>query len=117
MQSGSVSEFFKFVEPCDRPLFLQAATILYREAGVRGFYSGYFSTLMRNIPSNALKFMLYEEIKHFILYHSNSADLSTEQHLLAGGLAGLLSSFVTTPMDVGLGPHSASCESFEQAGL
>ncbi|KAJ8903875.1 hypothetical protein NDN08_000408 [Rhodosorus marinus] len=78
----------------------EAATILYREAGVRGFYSGYFSTLMRNIPSNALKFMLYEEIKHFILFHSDSADLSTKQHLLAGGLAGLLSSFVTTPMDV-----------------
>mmetsp|Transcript_5204 Transcript_5204/g.15558 ORF Transcript_5204/g.15558 Transcript_5204/m.15558 type:complete len:331 (-) Transcript_5204:74-1066(-) len=78
----------------------EAASILFRESGIRGFYSGYFSTLMRNVPSTALKFMIYEEVKHMFLRFSNKSELSSHEHLAAGALAGLISSFATTPMDV-----------------
>lgn len=74
--------------------------MLYQESGVRGFYVGYLATLMRNVPSTALKFMLYEEIKVLFLSFTQRNDLNTPEHLMAGGLAGLMSSFATTPMDV-----------------
>ena len=34
-----------------------------REKGIRGLYSGYQSTLMRNVPSAVMRFALYEELK------------------------------------------------------
>lgn len=77
------------------------STIL-RERGVRGLYSGYRATLLRNIPSAILRFALYEEFKLFLGGHNGvPAWLNAPNAaIVAGALAGALSSAATTPLDV-----------------
>ena len=82
------------------------------ESGVRGLYRGYQATLMRNIPSAALRFVLYEELKR--AWHPPSppsaSDSSSSSHtavpsfswrlFAAGAVAGALASGLMTPVDV-----------------
>ncbi|KAA8498969.1 putative S-adenosylmethionine carrier 2, chloroplastic [Porphyridium purpureum] len=78
---------------------------LYAELGFVGFYAGYLATLFRNVPSNALKFVLYEEAKRLLfIRHGKRQDATTQlspvEHVVAGAFAGMISSSITTPMDV-----------------
>jgi len=78
------------------------ASIL-REKGVRGLYSGYRATLLRNIPSAVLRFALYEEFKLYLGGQALSGAISLSGPrvaVVAGALAGALSSAATTPLDV-----------------
>ncbi len=90
------------------------ASIL-KEKGIRGLYSGYRATLLRNIPSAILRFALYEEFKLFLggggaaavaaaagaAGAAKSLRLSAPQvAIAAGALAGAISSAATTPLDV-----------------
>jgi len=87
------------------------ASIL-KEKGIRGLYSGYRATLLRNIPSAILRFALYEEFKLFLGGGAGAAAagaagaaawlrLSAPQAaIVAGALAGAISSAATTPLDV-----------------
>jgi solute carrier family 25 S-adenosylmethionine transporter 26 len=43
-----------------------------QEKGIRGLYSGYQATLMRNIPSAMIRFVLYEELKRWWGYPNNN---------------------------------------------
>ena len=43
--------------------FPQVFWNIVREKGIAGFYVGYQATLMRNIPSAMIRFVLYEELK------------------------------------------------------
>jgi solute carrier family 25 S-adenosylmethionine transporter 26 len=79
------------------------------EKGPLGLYCGYKATLMRNIPSACLRFVLYEELKRS-WYTSNRRaqhgrrDSSSESFswrlFAAGALAGAVASGVMTPIDV-----------------
>lgn len=102
--------------------FFSAAWKLARTAGFPGLYAGYKSTLLRNIPSTVLRFVLYEEARRVIVRRRaraaqtvNNATgrsarapaaggvetaLKTWEFLAAGALAGALASGFTTPMDV-----------------
>jgi len=82
-----------------------------KEKGIRGLYSGYRATLLRNIPSAILRFALYEEFKLFLGGGAAAAAgaagaaawlrLSVPQvAIVAGALAGAISSAATTPLDV-----------------
>jgi solute carrier family 25 S-adenosylmethionine transporter 26 len=79
------------------------------EKGPLGLYSGYKATLMRNIPSACLRFVLYEELKRS--WHTrnrraqhkigdSSPDSFSWRLFAAGALAGALASGVMTPIDV-----------------
>ena len=79
-----------------------------REKGVRGLYSGYQATLMRNIPSAMLRFVLYEELKRMWgcreVIGNNGRETATERTPLglfaAGAVAGAVASGMMTPVDV-----------------
>jgi solute carrier family 25 S-adenosylmethionine transporter 26 len=79
----------------------------------QGFYKGWTTTLMRNVPSAVLRFTLYEEIKRVVYsqQQDNNRPYNTrrrrqqQQHLslqlfFAGALAGALASGFMTPIDV-----------------
>lgn len=85
--------------------------------GIGAFYRGYKATLLRNIPSAMIRFAAYEEFKMILKRMSdknNKRDgtngqqrspqqqqpLKPHQLVLAGSMAGALSSACTTPMDV-----------------
>lgn len=105
----------------DSGRFVGAAIGLVRADGIAGLYRGYKATLLRNIPSTMLRFVLYEEAK-LILQGSarnpvvlNSKgngrgkskgavtpvrQISTVESVAAGAVSGGISSAITTPMDV-----------------
>ena len=87
----------------DSGRFLGAAAGLIRTAGISGLYRGYKATLLRNIPSTMIKFATYEELK-LILARMKGSDkpqtLSTAEVITAASLSGVISSAITTPMDV-----------------
>jgi solute carrier family 25 S-adenosylmethionine transporter 26 len=81
----------------------QVCVKLVQQKGFRGLYSGYCATLMRNIPSAMLRFVLYEELK--FRWHTNQE--SSRNHsqfswklFAAGAVAGSLASGFMTPIDV-----------------
>jgi Mitochondrial carrier protein len=91
--------------------------ILAESCGVRGLFRGYQATLMRNIPSAILRFVIYEELKHSWVTAETSGNKEATQfrrhgllHLpttrnamklmLAGALAGSVASGLLTPVDV-----------------
>jgi solute carrier family 25 (mitochondrial S-adenosylmethionine transporter), member 26 len=101
----------------DTGQFVGAALGLIRADGVAGLYRGYKATLLRNIPSTVLRFVLYEEAKLMMQGVSASPfasrkgagkssalsplrQLSTLQLVGAGAISGAIASAITTPMDV-----------------
>ncbi|XP_070016474.1 uncharacterized protein [Nicotiana sylvestris] len=85
----------------------QAGCSIWKEQGPKGLYAGYFSTLVRDVPFAGLMVTFYEALKSMteygklkwfnnLSYHSNGSI----EGLLLGGLAGGLSAYVTTPLDV-----------------
>lgn len=90
--------------------FLTVASNLVRTSGPRGLYRGYKATLLRNIPSTMVRFAAYEEVKILLRRMRARIDSSTGRKatesevnaelILAGAVAGVISSVVTTPMDV-----------------
>lgn len=76
-----------------------AAVSLVRAGGVRALYTGYGATLLRNVPSTAVRFVLYEEAK-IALAKRGKRRLSHVEHVVAGAVAGSLASAAVTPMDV-----------------
>jgi len=80
-------------------------TSVVQEKGIRGLYSGYKATLLRNIPSAMLRFVLYEELKRQWgkRYESDDGATSTRRRLglfAAGAVAGTLASGAMTPIDM-----------------
>ena len=79
-----------------------------KESGIRGLYCGYQATLIRNIPSAIIRFVLYEEFKYKCMSddhesHSNSSNFNNNmlpKLFLAGALAGAIASGFMTPVDV-----------------
>lgn len=107
--------------------FLGAALGLIRADGVQGLYRGYKATLLRNIPSTMLRFVLYEEAKLLMqrrgalfardeksVEHTEgkrarvasdaspqaSRKLTNVELVGAGAISGAIASAMTTPMDV-----------------
>ena len=90
--------------------------------GVRGLYTGYGTTLLRNVPGAIVRFAVYEELKRYLLLKEvgsrtrskNANDNRSASALLVGRLdpknpltfallgafAGSFSSFLFTPLDV-----------------
>lgn len=80
--------------------FFSAAAAVVRTSGMQGLYRGYKATLLRNIPSTMIRFALYEEFKLLATMAKGGDSLQPREYVVAGALAGVLSSTCTTPMDV-----------------
>jgi len=85
---------------------------ILKESGIRGFYIGFISTLMRDLPYTVIELGLYEQIK--LLFrksiarkthtnkrtHDASSISARRLDLLAAAGTGIITGFITTPLDV-----------------
>ncbi|KAJ0047889.1 hypothetical protein Pint_16248 [Pistacia integerrima] len=85
----------------------QAGSSIWREQGLRGLYTGYWSTLARDVPFAGLMVMFYEALKDLTEYGKQrwipNLDRyvnSSAEGLVLGGLAGGFAAYLTTPLDV-----------------
>lgn len=85
----------------------QAGCSIWKEQGPRGLYAGYGSTLARDVPFAGLMVMFYEGLKDLTEYGKKKCIRNPNFHinsslegLILGGLAGGISSYLTTPLDV-----------------
>jgi solute carrier family 25 (mitochondrial S-adenosylmethionine transporter), member 26 len=74
-------------------------TVLAKE-GVAGFFTGYSSLIIRELPFDAIQFPLYEFLKTQWAKRSRTGKLETWQQSLCGSAAGGFAAAVTTPLDV-----------------
>jgi len=70
---------------------------IFRVDGARAFYQSYPTTLLLNVPFQAVHFATYETLKTFF---SAGEQHTFREEGLAGGCAGALGGFVSTPLDV-----------------
>ncbi|TKY73307.1 S-adenosylmethionine carrier 1 [Spatholobus suberectus] len=84
-----------------------AGCSIWKTQGLKGLYAGYLSTLARDVPFAGLMVMFYEGLKDVTKYVEQRWISSPNCHvnnsfegLVLGGLAGGLSAYLTTPLDV-----------------
>ncbi|KAI0747703.1 S-adenosylmethionine transporter [Daedaleopsis nitida] len=78
---------------------LAAARLLMSTEGLRGFYRGFGSTVMREIPFTSLQFPLYELLK-LRLARALHRPLHAYEAAVCGSFAGGVAAALTTPLDV-----------------
>jgi len=76
-----------------------AASTIFSKEGIRGFYTGYLTTVSREIPFALIQFPLYEGMKRR-WGEAQGRQTSPWQGAACGALAGGFSAAVTTPLDV-----------------
>jgi len=81
---------------------LATAKLVWKADGLKGFYRGFGTTVMREIPFASLQFPMYEFFKYrlsYLLYHKPSS-LRPFEASLCGSAAGGIAAVLTTPLDV-----------------
>jgi len=80
--------------------FLHAVPIIARERGIRGFFQGFVPTTMRQSANSATRFGAYTGLKQLAEgYVAPGEKLGAVSTFLIGGLAGLITVYVTQPLD------------------
>ncbi|KAI4168032.1 MAG: hypothetical protein LQ343_006739 [Gyalolechia ehrenbergii] len=80
--------------------FLHCSSIIWRERGIRGFFQGFAPTTARQAANSATRFGSYTTIKQFAQgYVAPGEKLGTISTFGIGGLAGLITVYVTQPLD------------------
>lgn len=79
--------------------FTEAVRAIHAESGIATFYTGYWTTVAREIPFSFIQFPIYEGLKK-AWRHMQGEETSPAQGAACGSAAGAFSSAVTTPLDV-----------------
>jgi solute carrier family 25 (mitochondrial S-adenosylmethionine transporter), member 26 len=79
---------------------LDAVKHIYHTQGIRGFYAGFNSTLVREIPFDAVEFAVYEALRAAYLKRTGKNAPNGIESGVLGALAGGFAAGVTTPADV-----------------
>eukprot|EP01017_Pseudomicrothorax_dubius_P040027 TRINITY_DN6218_c0_g1_i1.p1 TRINITY_DN6218_c0_g1~~TRINITY_DN6218_c0_g1_i1.p1 ORF type:complete len:299 (-),score=39.08 TRINITY_DN6218_c0_g1_i1:71-967(-) len=79
--------------------FLTTAKDIYSHRGMRGFYVGYTSLILREIPFSSIQMPLYELFRKKRLA-GREGELSLLENGLNGGIASAIAGFLTNPIDV-----------------
>jgi len=80
--------------------FLHAVPIIARERGIRGFFQGFVPTTARQAANSATRFSSYTFLKQMAeSYTAPGEKLGTVGTFAMGGLAGLITVYVTQPLD------------------
>jgi solute carrier family 25 S-adenosylmethionine transporter 26 len=77
----------------------QAIRETYSRFGIGGFYLGYGTTVMRDVPFGFIQFPIYEAFKTE-WSHQQGQEISPLQGAACGSFAGCIAAAVTTPLDV-----------------
>lgn len=78
----------------------EAVRAVWTKEGVRGFFAGYGSLIVRELPFDAIQFPLYELLKVQWSKRTRTGTLETWQQSACGSMAGGFAAAVTTPFDV-----------------
>jgi len=81
------------------PNALSGAATLLKTEGPMGLYKGYFATISRDVPWNALSFMFFAQAKGAFKNLLGRVP-STEENLILGALSGMTAAIIMTPVDV-----------------
>ncbi|KAL6303917.1 S-adenosylmethionine transporter [Sparassis latifolia] len=79
---------------------LDAAKRVLADEGLRGFYRGFGSTIMREIPFTSIQFPLYELLKLRLSSSLGRRPLHAYEAAVCGSFAGGVAAALTTPLDV-----------------
>ncbi|MES1923242.1 hypothetical protein MHBO_004787 [Bonamia ostreae] len=67
-----------------------------RKNGFKGFYNGYWTTVLREIPFDAIQFITFEIMKNKM----TNKNTNTVIFLPIGAISGVIAGFITNPIDV-----------------
>eukprot|EP00924_Labyrinthula_sp_SR-Ha-C_P013027 maker-scaffold_12-snap-gene-7.51-mRNA-1 protein AED:0.01 eAED:0.01 QI:29/1/1/1/1/1/2/1238/269 len=73
---------------------------ILKDQGIRGFYTGYFITVFREIPFSMIQFPIWEGLKSFIRRRNSDGSISSFESAACGSFSGAFASALTTPLDV-----------------
>ncbi|KAI9752802.1 MAG: Structural maintenance of chromosomes protein 6 [Chaenotheca gracillima] len=80
--------------------FLHGSKIIWQERGMRGFFQGFVPTTARQSANSATRFGSYTMLKQFAQgYVAPGEKLGTLSTFGIGGIAGLITVYVTQPLD------------------
>lgn len=79
--------------------FSEAVVKIGAENGISTFYTGYWTTVAREIPFSFIQFPMYEGLKK-LWSTAQGSETRPWQGAACGSLAGAISSAITTPLDV-----------------
>jgi len=79
---------------------LSALKTIFSQEGLNGFYRGYFSTVLREIPFTCFQFPLYEYLKIVVAKKTDRNHIEPWEAAICGSAAGGAAAAVTTPLDV-----------------
>ena len=87
---------------------MEAIRQVYQHQGLKGFYVGYTSLIMREIPFSSIQFPFYELLKLMQIKIKSKAEELPEDQVTLGGIqlglsgsvAGAFAGFLVTPFDV-----------------
>ncbi|KUM63926.1 hypothetical protein ACN42_g3198 [Penicillium freii] len=80
--------------------FLHGSKLIFKERGVRGFFQGFVPTTARQAANSATRFTAYTTLKQFAEgYTAPGEKLGTAATFGIGGIAGLITVYVTQPLD------------------
>ncbi|KAK0714162.1 putative tricarboxylate transporter mitochondrial carrier protein [Lasiosphaeria miniovina] len=80
--------------------FLHAVPIIARERGIRGFFQGFVPTTARQAANSATRFGSYTALKQLAeSYTAPGEKLGAVGTFAMGGIAGLITVYVTQPLD------------------
>lgn len=96
--------------------FLHAVPIIARERGLRGFFQGFIPTTARQAANSATRFGSYTFLKQMAeSYTAPGEKLGAVGTFAIGGVAGLITVFVTQPLDT-IKTRMQSIEARQQYG-
>jgi len=72
---------------------------IFKLEGVKGFYRGYSTTVMREIPFSLIQFPIWEKLKKVWKNHQGT-EIEAWQSAVCGSFSGAVSAVLTTPLDV-----------------
>ncbi|KAL6233486.1 hypothetical protein BDW75DRAFT_186676 [Aspergillus navahoensis] len=80
--------------------FIHGSAVIFRERGIRGFFQGFVPTTARQAANSATRFSSYTMLKQMAEgYVAPGEKLGTASTFALGGLAGLITVYVTQPLD------------------
>lgn len=77
-----------------------AVRATFAKEGLPGFFTGYGSLVIRELPFDAIQFPLYEYLKKVASERKGGRPLQTWETSVCGSIAGAVSATITTPLDV-----------------
>eukprot|EP00054_Salpingoeca_dolichothecata_P021972 m.142386 g.142386 ORF g.142386 m.142386 type:complete len:334 (-) comp24183_c0_seq7:109-1110(-) len=80
--------------------FFHGTRMLIQEQGIRSCYQGLAATILRQGTNQAMRFFVYNSLRERLKASDPNKELAVWQTLICGGVAGAVSVFGNTPIDV-----------------